>query len=64
MASSGEKQDLSGLFTAANMAKEIGVSDSKVKKAIKELGVEPAAKKGVCNYYAPEALTKIKAAVS
>lgn len=53
-----------GLMTAAAMAKDIGVSDAKVKKALKELGVEPAAKKGVCCYYAPEALAQVKARLS
>jgi hypothetical protein len=49
------------LMTAGNMAKELGVPDSHVKKAIKELGLEPDAKKGVCAYYSKAALTKIKA---
>lgn len=48
------------LITAGNIAKELGVSDTKVKKAIKELGLEPAAKKGVCSYYARDAVVKIK----
>ncbi|MBF0341244.1 MAG: hypothetical protein HQL95_09840 [Magnetococcales bacterium] len=46
--------------TATNIAKELGVSDARVKKAIKELGLEPAAKKGVCCYYAREEIGKIK----
>ena len=29
------------LMTAGNMAKQLGVSDNKVKKLIKELGIEP-----------------------
>ncbi|MCG3157814.1 MAG: hypothetical protein DKINENOH_04450 [bacterium] len=45
------------------MAKTLGVSDAKVKKAIKDLKIKPEAKKGVCNYYAPGALAKIKAAL-
>lgn len=48
-------------LTAANIAKTLGVSDGKVKKAITELGIQPAAKKGVCNYYAKDAVAKIKA---
>ncbi len=51
------------LFTAGNIAKELGVSDAKVKKAIQDLKIEPAAKKGVCNYYSKDAITKIKKAV-
>ena len=52
--------EISDLFTAASIAKELGVSDAKVKKAIKELGIEPKAKKGVCNYYGKDAITKVK----
>lgn len=50
-------------LTAGNIAKTLGVSDAKVKKAIQELGLKPVAKKGVCNYYAKDAVSKIKAAV-
>ena len=49
------------LVTAGNMAKELGVSDAKVKKAITELGLTPAAKKGCCTYYTAEDLAKLKA---
>ena len=51
------------LISPGNIAKELGVSDGKVKKAIKELGLEPAAKKGVCSYYSRDAVAQIKAAV-
>lgn len=51
------------LITAANLAKNLGLSDTKVKKAIKELGIEPTVKKGVCGYYGPEAVAKVKAAL-
>lgn len=54
------KTDLIG---PGNIAKELGVSDGKVKKAIKELGLEPSAKKGACCYYSRESVAKIKAAV-
>lgn len=54
---STEKQDL---VTAGNIAKALGVSDAKVKKAIADLGVKPKAKKGVCNYYSADVLAKIK----
>lgn len=49
------------LYTASAMAKDLGVSDAKVKKAILELGLTAAAKKGCCTYYAPEDLAKLKA---
>jgi hypothetical protein len=55
-----EKKDT---ITSGDIAKELGVSDGKVKKAIKELGIEPQAKKGVCNYYSRDALAKIKEAL-
>jgi hypothetical protein len=51
------------LLSPGNIAKELGVSDGKVKKAIKELGLEPAAKKGVCSFYSRDAVAKIKASV-
>jgi len=56
-----EKKDL---FTAGDIAKTLKVSDAKVKKAIKDLAIQPAAKKGVCSLYAPDAVTKVKAAVA
>ena len=49
------------LMTAGNIAKELGASDAKVKKALTELGIEPKAKKGPCNYYGKDALAKVKA---
>jgi hypothetical protein len=52
--------EITNLLTAGNIAKELGVSDAKVKKAIVELGIEPKAKKGVCNYYGKDAVAKIK----
>lgn len=55
--------DLTGLLTAGALAKELGVSDAKVKKAIKDLGLEPKAKKGVCAYYGKDALAKLKPAL-
>ena len=51
------------LLTAAKIAAELKVSDAKVKKAISALGLAPAAKKGVCNYYAKSAVPKIKKAL-
>ncbi len=51
------------MFTAGAIAKELGVTDTKVKKAIKELAIEPCAKKGVCNYYAKGDVAKIRKAL-
>ena len=51
------------LMTAAAMAKELGASEAKVKKAITELGLKPDAKKGVCCLYGAEAMKKIKGAL-
>jgi hypothetical protein len=51
------------MLTAAKLAQEIGVSDAVVKKVIKELGIEPDAKKGPCNYYGPATAEKIKKAI-
>jgi hypothetical protein len=50
-------------LTATKIAQALGVSDAKVKKAIKELAIEPAAKRGVCNFYAPDVVAKVKAAL-
>ena len=57
------KGDKSDLMTAGNIAKQLAVSDAKVKKAIADLKIKPAAKKGVCNYYGQDVLPKIKAAI-
>lgn len=48
------------LITAANLAKELGVSPKKVKDAIAGLGIEPDVKKGVCSYYNTNSVEKIK----
>jgi hypothetical protein len=56
-----EKKDL---LTAGDIAKALKAPDAKVKKAIKDLAIQPAAKRGVCNLYAPDAVAKVKAAVS
>jgi hypothetical protein len=52
------------LLTAAKIALALKVSDAKVKKAITALGIKPAAKKGVCNYYAKDSVPKIKKALA
>lgn len=57
------KEQKTDLLTAGNIAKELRVSDIKVKKAIKQLGIKPAAKKGVCNYYSLDVITKVKGAI-
>lgn len=49
------------LLTAGAIAKELGLSDAKVKKALKDLDVQPKAKRGVCNLYGRDALAKVKA---
>jgi len=50
-------------ITAANIAKELGASPAKVKKAIEALKLAPVAKKGVCSFYSRDAIKKIKAAI-
>lgn len=49
------------LITASALAKDLGVSDARVKKAIKDLKLAPAAKKGCCSFYDSEAILKLKA---
>ena len=51
------------LLTSGGIAKELGASDTKVKKVIKDLAIQPKAKKGVCNYYSRDVLAKIRAAL-
>jgi len=55
--------DTPDLLTAANIAKVLGVSDAKVKKAIQSLGIKPQAKKGVCSYYGKDTVAKVKGAL-
>lgn len=52
------------LLTAGAIAKALGASDAKVKKAIQQLAIKPKAKKGACSYYGPETLAKLRKAVS
>ncbi len=56
-----EKQG--NLLTSGGIAKELGASDAKVKKVIKELAIQPKDKKGVCNYYSRDVLARIKGAL-
>ena len=60
MAAKTEKAEL---LTAGNIAKELGAPDAKVKKALKELGIEPAAKKAGCSYYGRDAVARVKGAL-
>lgn len=46
--------------TVGTIAKELGVSDAKVKKAIEALEIEPVAKRGICKLYAPDIVAAIK----
>lgn len=51
------------LKTAAAWAKDLGVPEKKLKDAIKVLGIEPDAKKGVCAYYAKTTAEKARKAI-
>ena len=51
------------MVSAGKLAKEWGVTDAAVKKAIKELGIEPDAKKGACAMYGKATAEKIKKAL-
>ena len=55
--------DPKDLLTASKIAAQLKVSDAKVKKAIAALGLRPAAKKGVCSYYEPADVPRIKKAL-
>ena len=46
--------------TVGAIAKEIGVSDTKVKKAIETLKIEPVGKRGVCKLYATDVIEAVK----
>jgi len=56
--------DPADLLTASKIAAALKVTDAKVKKAIAALGLKPAAKKGVCSYYAKADVPKIKKALA
>lgn len=55
-----EKSDL---LTAGAIASALSAPPAKVKKAITDLKIKPAAKKGACTYFSGDALIKIKAAL-
>lgn len=48
------------LLTAGKIAAALKAPPAKVKKAIADLKLKPAAKKGACTYYAAADLAKIK----
>jgi hypothetical protein len=52
------------LYTASAMAKHLGVPEAKVKKAIKDIGLAPVAKKGCCAFYGTEEMAKLKAGLN
>jgi len=56
--------DPADLLTAAKIAAALKVTDAKVKKAIAALGLTPAARKGVCAYYAKADVPKIEKALA
>jgi hypothetical protein len=51
------------LKTISAWAKELGVSDKKLKDAIKELGIEPDSKKGACSYFGKASVEKATKAI-
>jgi hypothetical protein len=51
------------LMTAANWARELGVSEKKLKDAIKAAEIAPDQKKGVCLMYCRASAEKAKALV-
>ena len=54
----------SDLLTAAKIAAQLEASPAAVKKAIATLKLRPAAKKGVCSYYAKADVAKIRKAIA
>ena len=51
------------LLTAGSIAKKLGVPGTQVKKALKDLSIKPAAKKGACSYYSEDVVAKLKTAL-
>lgn len=51
------------LLTVGKIAEQLSLPPAKIKKAIQELGIEPAAKKGACSYYSKSEIAKIKKAI-
>jgi hypothetical protein len=52
------------LKTAANWAKELGLSEKKLKDALKAAALEPDARKGVCGYYSRTTIDKAAMALN
>ncbi|GAB4108332.1 MAG: hypothetical protein Kow001_04990 [Acidobacteriota bacterium] len=48
------------LKSIANWAKELGVSEKKLKDAVKAAGIEPDGKKGICALYAKASIEKVR----
>ncbi|MDH3258060.1 MAG: hypothetical protein OEM19_01160 [Deltaproteobacteria bacterium] len=48
------------LYTAGKIAKELGVKQGDVNKAITSLGIKPDLVKGGCSYYYDATVKKIK----
>lgn len=46
--------------TVGVIAKELGISDAKVKKAIDALKIEPVGKRGICKLYATDVVEAVK----
>ncbi len=57
------KMATDGLMTAGKMAEALGAPAAKVKKAIADLKIKPAEKKGACCYYDAQAVAKVKKAI-
>lgn len=48
------------LLTAAALAKKIGASPAKVKKAIEEAGIQPVKVRCGCSYYSADDAAKVE----
>jgi len=51
------------LLTTGKIAEKLGVSQGKVSKTVKALGLEPDTKKGACGYYGPDKVKLIAEAL-
>lgn len=51
------------LKSIANWAKELGISEKKLKDAVKAAGVEPDGKKGICALYTKASIEKARKAI-
>ncbi|MFQ5891441.1 MAG: hypothetical protein ACE5HW_01440 [Candidatus Methanofastidiosia archaeon] len=48
------------MLSSGKLAKELGISGPKLKKALEAAGIEPDMRKGVCSYYSIDRLDEIK----